>query len=79
MNNIGMLINLMRNGGNPQNLAMNMLKDVGGNNPVAQNAIGMIQGNDYKGVETLVRNLCAERKIDADALLKNVMEEYGFK
>lgn len=79
MNNIGMLINLMKNGGNPQQLAMNMLKEAGGDNPMYQNAIGMIQGNNYKGIEQMVRNLCSAQKIDPDKLLNDIMHEYGFK
>lgn len=79
MNNLGMLINLIRNGGNPQNIAMNMLREAGGDNPVVNNAIGMIQNGDMNGIKTLCENLCRERGTTPEKLMKEIQNQYGFK
>ena len=46
------------------------------NNPMAKNAIGMVQKGDSKGVEQMARNLCKEKGINPDEIfnqLKNNM------
>lgn len=77
MNNIGALIQLLKTGGNPQQMAMNMLQQIGGNNPIAQNLSGMIQSGNISGAEQLARNICASKGINPDELAKQVKNKYG--
>jgi len=49
------LIQLIKNGQNPQQLLMTIMQQ--NNNPILQNAIGMAQNNNYSGLEMLARNI----------------------
>lgn len=42
------------------------------NNPVARNTMMMINNRDYKGLETLGRNLCKERGINPDEAIMSL-------
>lgn len=55
---------------NPQVMLLNMLKQQAGSNPVLNNALGMAEKGDMKGVETLCRNICRERGIDPDKMMQ---------
>lgn len=57
---------MMRSGGNPQNMIMNMLQQQAGDNPIGQNLLKMAQNNDGRGIEQFARNLCAQRGLDFD-------------
>lgn len=39
-------------------------------NPMARNALQMMQNGDSKGLEEMARNLCKERGMDADKVLQ---------
>ena len=58
------VIGMIRNGGNPQQMLMNVMRQSAGNNPVLQNALNMAERNDMKGIENLARNLCKEKGVD---------------
>lgn len=58
------VIGMIRNGGNPQQMLMNAMRQNAGNNPVLQNALNMAERNDMKGIENLARNLCKEKGVD---------------
>ena len=60
------LINLIKNGRNPQQLIMSILQQQGNNNPLLQNAASMAQKGNMSGLEVLARNLAAQRGIDYD-------------
>ncbi len=78
MNPMQMLGNVMRSGGNPQNLIMNMMQKNMGNNPIMQNAFKMAQNKDAKGLEQLARNLAKENGIDVEQGLKMIRDNMGF-
>ena len=59
-------IQMMRNGGNPQQMMINILQQQAGNSPIGQNLLTMAQNNDGKGIEQVARNLCAQRGLDFD-------------
>ena len=65
-NSIMQFIQMMRNGGNPQQMMMNILQQQAGNSPVGQNLLKLAQSNDGKGIEQFARNLCAQRGLDFD-------------
>ena len=60
------LIQLIKGGQNPQQLVMNILQQQGQNNPIINNAINMAQNGNASGLETLARNLAAQRGLDFD-------------
>lgn len=73
------MMQMMRGGGNPQQMLMNILNQQAGNNPVLQNALKMAQDGDAKGIETLARNLAKEKGIDADKAVEQLKGQFGMK
>ena len=75
MNNIFNMIGAIKN---PQNIvqqAMNNNQIM--QNPIARNTIEMMQKGDSKGLESMARNLCREKGMDPDELLKQVKQQFG--
>lgn len=60
------LIQLIKGGQNPQQLVMNFLQQQGNNNPILQNAINLAQNGNVSELESLARNLAAERGLNFD-------------
>lgn len=58
------LIGMLRQGGNSQKMAMQMLQNAAGNNPMAQNVLNMAQNGDAKGIENFARNVCAGKNVN---------------
>lgn len=71
------LMQMMKGGGNPQQMVMGMLQQKAGNNPVLKNALNMAQQGDMKGVENLVRNVAKEKGVNPDEMLQQVMGQMG--
>lgn len=46
-------------------------------NPMARNALQMMQNGDSKGLEEMARNLCKERGMDADKVLQQFKNQLG--
>ena len=46
-------------------------------NPMAKNAIGMAQSGDTKGIEQMARNLCREKGINPDEMIKQIKSRMG--
>lgn len=68
------IFNLLKSGGNPQQILSNMLK--GNNNPMVQNIISMMNNNDSKGIEQLARNLCRSKGIDPDQMMNDIQNRF---
>lgn len=67
------LLQMMKNGGNPQQMLMGMLN--GKNDGVSQNIMSMLNSNNSNGIETIARNLCKSRGIDPDELMKSIQSQ----
>ena len=76
-NNIMQIMQMIRGGGNPQTLVMNMLQQQAGNSPIGQNLITMAKNNDGKGIEQVARNLCAQRGLDFDKEFAAFKQQLG--
>lgn len=74
MNNIFQLLSMMKNSGNPQQYAMNMINSNPSmkNNPLMQNALKMMQNGDSKGLETMARNLAGQNGIDINEMMNQM-------
>lgn len=68
--NIMQMIGMMKNGGNPKDIAMQMLGNQSINNPMINNVIEMMNCNNEKGLEQIARNLCREKGIDINQMMK---------
>lgn len=73
------LMQMIRNGGNPQQAIINIMKKQSGNSPVINNAINMMKKGDSAGLEKLARNLCKEKGINPDDMLSQVKNQFGLK
>ena len=73
------LMQMIRNGGNPQQAIINIMKNQAGNSPVINNAINMMEKGDSAGLEKLARNLCKEKGINPDDMLSQVKNQFGIK
>lgn len=51
---------------NPQQLAMNLLQQNAGSNPMLANLLSLAQQGKTADIETIVRNLCKEKGVDFD-------------
>lgn len=78
MNPLMMISQMMRNGGNPQQIFQQMMgNNPAMNNPIIKNAFEMAQKGDAKGIEELARNLCKEKGINADEAIEKVRQQLG--
>ena len=75
--NILQFMQAMRNGSNPQQMAMSMLEKSMGNTPVGQNLLQMAKNNDGKGIENFARNLCAQRGLNFDTEFAAFKQQLG--
>lgn len=73
------IMQMMKNGGNPQQMIMNMMKSQAGTNPVMNNALQMMEKGDNAGLEKLARNLCSEKGINADEAFNQIKGQFGMK
>lgn len=76
-NPIMQFMQMVRSGGNPEAMMMNMLQQKVGNSPVGQNLLKMAQNNDGKGIEKVARNLCAQRGLDFDKEFAAFKQQLG--
>lgn len=67
MNNVPIqIIQMIRNGGNPQQIVMSMLNGQTINNPVLQNLLSLAQDGRINDIEAVAKNLMKERGLDYD-------------
>lgn len=65
------LLQLIKNGQNPQQLVMNFLKQKTNNNPILANAEKLAEQGDMSALELLARNLAQQRGLDFDQQFNN--------
>lgn len=71
------LIQLIKNGQNPQQLLMGILQQQGQNNPILKNAMNMANNGNISGLEMLARNLTAQKGMDFDKEFSNFKQQIG--
>lgn len=60
------LIQLIKQGQNPEQLMMGILQNNLGNTPFGANLMQLAQQNRTADIERIARNMCAERGLDFD-------------
>lgn len=60
------IIQAIRQGQNPQQITMNIVKQRMGNTPVGQNLIKLAENNQTQEIEQIARNICQQRGVDFD-------------
>lgn len=71
------LIQMIRSGQNPQQLAMNLLQQNLGNTPMGQNLIQLAQNGKTADIEQIARNLAKQQGIDFDKEFANFRQTLG--
>ena len=46
-------------------------------NPIIKNAMSMVQSGNSKGIEQMARNLCKEKGINPDDVMKRIKSRFG--
>ena len=46
-------------------------------NPIIKNAMSMVQRGNSKGIEQMARNLCKEKGINPDDVMKQIRGNFG--
>ena len=65
-----MLINALKNGGNPQALINQMAQS----NPKLAEAMQLLQGRSPEELERICRNVCAQRGMDFNSVVSQVQQ-----
>ena len=73
------LIQMIKQGQNPQQLLMSILSNSAGNSPINQNLINMIKQNKTADIETFARNYLASQGRDFDTEFNAFKKTYGLK
>jgi hypothetical protein len=63
---LNQIMQLVKNGQNPQSMIMSMLEQYTQNNPVAKNLINLAKQGNTSQIEKIARNLVASRGGDFD-------------
>ena len=73
------LIQMIRQGQNPQQLLMQIMEGNMKGTPIGDNLLQMMKNNDSKGIEQFARNLVAQRGGDFDREFNAFKQSLGFK
>ena len=71
-----MLIQMIKQGQNPQQLLMSILEGSAANNPVSANLMDMVKQNRTADIETFARNYFASQGKDFDSEFKTFKQTY---
>jgi hypothetical protein len=74
-----MLIQMIKQGQNPQQLLMSILEGSAASNPVNANLLDMVKHNKTADIETFARNYFASQGKDFDTEFKAFKETYGLR
>lgn len=77
MNPMQMLGSVMKSGGNPQKIIMQMMNSSMENNPMMSNVMQMAQNQDAKGLEQFARNLAKEKGINVEQGVQAIRQNMG--
>lgn len=73
------LIQMIKNGGNPQQLALSMLEQNAGSSPVINNLLNLAKEGKTDEIEDIARNMFKEQGKDFDKEFNSFKQSLGFK
>lgn len=77
--NPNQLIQMIKNGKNPQQLMMSILEGQASNNPMGANLLNLAKGNRTAEIEKIARNIAQQRGIDFDKEFDAFKQLLGIK
>lgn len=73
------LVQMIKNGSNPQQLMISILENQMSNSPMGQNLLTLAKGNQTQGIEQIARNICQQRGVDYDTAFNSFKNNLGIK
>ena len=73
------LIQPIKNGANPQQLIMGVLKGEMANTPMGKNLLELARQNKTADIEQIARNICAQNGVDFDKEFSSFKQSIGYK
>lgn len=73
---VNSMLNLIKDGKNPEQLMISYLQNM--NTPIGNNLAAMAQAGNQSGLEQFARNLCAQRGMDFDKEFNNFKSKMKF-
>ena len=77
--NPNQLIQMIKNGKNPQQLIISILEAQSSNNPMSMNLLNLAKGNKTAEIEKIARNIAQQRGIDFDTEFNAFKQMLGIK
>ena len=71
------LIQMIKQGQNPQQLLMNILEGQAKSNPMSANLLELAKKGDSASIEQIARNLCQSKGIDFDKEFNSFRRTFG--
>ena len=71
------IIQMIRNGQNPQQLMLKMLEESASSNPVLSNVLSLAKENREEEIEQVARNLMKDKGLDFDKEFNNFKRSLG--
>lgn len=71
------LIQMLRNGKNPQEIVMNTLQSQIGQTPMGQNLLSLAQSGQGDQIEQIARNICQQRGVNFDEAFASFKQSLG--
>lgn len=79
INNPMEIINMIKNGQNPQQILMSILEGDLKSTPMGSNLLELVKNNKTEAITNIVRNICDERGIDFDKEFTAFKQMLGVK
>ena len=71
------ILNMMKNGGNPEQIVLSMLQERAAGNPMLETLLQMAQNGDSHGIEQFARNVVKEKGGNFDQQFSNFRRTLG--
>ena len=72
------IIQMIKNGQNPQQVVMNVIKEQMGDTPMGHNLLSLAKNKETKKIEEIARNGCAQQGVDFDTAFTAFKQKLGY-
>ena len=73
------LVQMIKDGSNPQQLMISILEQRMRGNPLGENLLNLARQNNGQEIEKVARNLCAQRGLDFDKEFADFKQKIGLQ
>lgn len=79
MENFAQILELIKNGTNPEQIMLNFMQKNLPDNPLFNNILSLAKNGDSKGIEMIARNMAKQKGIDFDKEFNDFKRSLGLK